>query len=549
MENIFTFHKTIRGYNHIRKDIPCEDFSAAYSSMYKEKSFEKIMEPEKYVSELEPVEDEFISEENMNLWEVQEETSGENQFYYIAVVADGHGDSDCVRSQIGSKFIVDVAMKCLEGFAHGIYEDQYMFKLNECRREYHLNHITDTIVSQWNDKVRNHLEENPLTEDEIGKLSAKAFEAYKRGESLPHLYGTTVIGAMLIDHFLILIQQGDGRCEVFYENGQVDQPIPWDERCIGNVTTSMCDADVNERFRHYYIDLEQNPVSACFVGTDGIEDSYRNMEGTHMFYRNCCLKLINSGIEKYEYELNDTLSELSRTGSGDDISIAGIIWMDKLSLLKDSFIRQNKKYPLEEFVAANEKKLISMERKYNFLQEERDKARKAYCRIQDQYEELNEEYKSAIQQQQEIQKKLQELEEEIYMGEQESKRLLEETTIYSNKCCEFLTPCSSNFIKRIIDSVLIPEKLYERLSEAWEDERENQQNEIKNLKGEIQQKNKVTYNMHQQIENLKPVIDELKQKDAEACQQFEEYDLKRNRIKELLENAKRELKQLNDAEY
>lgn len=79
--------------------------------------------------------------------------------------------------------------------------------------------------------------------------------------------------------------------------------------------------------------------------------------------------------------------------------------------------------------------------------------------------------------------------------------------------------------------------------------RENQQNEIKNLKGEIQQKNKVTYNMHQQIENLKPVIDELKQKDAEACQQFEEYDLKRNRIKELLENAKRELKQLNDAEY
>ena len=42
MENIFTFHKTIRGYNHIRKDIPCEDFSAAYSSMYKEKSFEEL---------------------------------------------------------------------------------------------------------------------------------------------------------------------------------------------------------------------------------------------------------------------------------------------------------------------------------------------------------------------------------------------------------------------------------------------------------------------------------------------------------------------------
>lgn len=520
MENIFAFHKTVRGYNHIRKNIPCEDYSYACSSLYKEQNQEEKID--------------FVEDE---------------QLYYIAVVADGHGDSDCVRSQMGSQLIVEVATECLRGFADGYYEDPYMFKLNAYEREYYLRHITDTIVSQWNDKVRSHLEENPLTEEEIEKLSSKAAEAYKKGESLAHLYGTTVIGSLLVDSFLILIQQGDGRCEVFYENGEVEQPIPWDDRCFGNVTTSMCDSDSNERFRHYYIDLKQKSVSACFVGTDGVEDSYRNMEGTHMFYRNQCLELIDSEIKEYESSLSDILSELSRDGSGDDVSIAGIIWPDKLKPLKEIFIRQNKKYPLEACVVENEKKLISMERKYNFLQKEQARTDSEYNRIQEKYDTLNEEYRKVNQHCQKLRERLGELEDEIQTGERESEHIFDESTIYLEKYNEFLTDLYdqifSRNIKKIMDALVeTPERLNERFNEAWGNEREKQQQEITKLEQNLQSEVERAQNIHKKLEVLQSEVSVLKQKRDEAYQQFKEYDLKNKQVKESLENAKRELEQL-----
>lgn len=556
MENIFTFHKTVRGYNHIRKDTPCEDYSCSYSflSSYEEKYSEEKKEVETNEIIREQMQSEIISDEESELWGFPEEKvnseEGE-QAYYIAVVADGHGDSDCVRSQIGSQFIVEVVTECMKGFADGYYEDPFMFKSNVCGRKYHLRHITDTIVSQWNDRVKNHLSENPLTEEEIVKLSPKAADAYKNKKALSHLYGTTVIGSLLIDSFLILIQQGDGRCEVFYENGKVEQPIPWDERCFGNVTTSMCDSDVNERFRYCYIDLKQNPVSACFVGTDGIEDSYRNMEGTHMFYRNRCLEMINDKIEEYENGLSDTLSELSRQGSGDDVSIAGIIWLDKLVVLKELFIRQNKKYPLEAFIVSNENKLISMERKYNFLREEQDRTENEYNKLQKQYDVLNEEREKVDQQCQDIEKRLKELEDDIQIGERDSAHIFDEDAMYLRRYDEFLSELYgqifSKNIKEIMDGIFEPlEKLSGRFTKAWERQKCDEQQKITKLKGDLQSKFEKAQNIYEKMEILQSKVDEVKKKRDEAYRQFNEYDLKNKQIKESLENAKRELEQLNE---
>ena len=38
---------------------------------------------------------------------------------------------------------------------------------------------------------------------------------YDRGERLEHIYGTTLIAGLLTESYLLLIQQGDGRCVVF----------------------------------------------------------------------------------------------------------------------------------------------------------------------------------------------------------------------------------------------------------------------------------------------------------------------------------------------
>ena len=71
--------------------------------------------------------------------------------------------------------------------------------------------------------------------------------------------------ALMVSKYLILIQQGDGRCDVFYKDGSVDQPIPWDERCKGSTTTSMCDTDAFASIRSAVIDTEERGVVACYI--------------------------------------------------------------------------------------------------------------------------------------------------------------------------------------------------------------------------------------------------------------------------------------------
>ena len=53
-------------------------------------------------------------------------------------------------------------------------------------------------------------------------------------------------------------------------------------------------------------------------------------------------------------------------------------------------------------------------------------------------------------------------------------------------------------------------------------------------------------NIYKKMEILQLKVDEVKQKRDEAYRQFNEYDLKNKQIKESLENAKRELEQLNE---
>lgn len=124
------------------------------------------------------------------------------------------------------------------------------------------------------------------------------------------------------------MQQGDGHCFIFDGKGNCEEPIPWDERCIANVTTSMCDSDVVESIRHAMIDLNKNKIVACFAGSDGVEDSFPSIENTKIFYMDLIKTFINfKDLERNKFNkiLENMLDELSRDGSGDDISVAGII--------------------------------------------------------------------------------------------------------------------------------------------------------------------------------------------------------------------------------
>ena len=241
MEEMYSFHKTVRGYNHVRKEIPCEDTSACYTD--------------------------------------------KDRLFHIAAVADGHGDPSCARSAKGSLHAVEIAVNCLKEFAEYFIDakekeedTEFLGQLTYAKgRERLVKQLTDSIIFKWYDEIRQELETEPITEEELQRAGAYS-GVYQSGERLVHLYGTTLIAALWMEDYLILLQQGDGRCEVFFDDGSVEQPIPWDERCFQNVTTSMCDEDVLISIRHCVLDLKDRNVIACYLGSDGIEDSYLDME-------------------------------------------------------------------------------------------------------------------------------------------------------------------------------------------------------------------------------------------------------------------------------
>jgi hypothetical protein len=82
-------------------------------------------------------------------------------------------------------------------------------------------------------------------------------------------------------------QIGDGKCVTIHPTPSytnlnnptpsyttlTSEPIPTDDRCFLNTTTSLCDPDATTEFRFCGGNAETTPV-AIFLGTDGIDDAF-----------------------------------------------------------------------------------------------------------------------------------------------------------------------------------------------------------------------------------------------------------------------------------
>ncbi len=311
--------------------------------------------------------------------------------YQIAVIADGHGDPSCFRSKRGSTFSVQAAMTCLQAFADSYKTD--LERLDRIMKDptetaKMMKRLGDSIVCEWQKLVGEDLKPNRSMDgrggyefsdadpEEVGAM----LDVYRRGQHLPHIYGTTLMAALHIGHYLILLHQGDGHCAVIYADGSVKHPIPWDERCYQNVTTSMCedDAAVVLARRYHIIDLEKEPVAACYLGSDGVEDSYRDEEGMFVFYKELSCKIddLKYTVSDIRDFLEENLTDLSRTGSTDDVSVGAILFPRILCGLLDDFQKDCKRYALEDQRQQWEQKKASMERKHGILEQRAEEVKK-----------------------------------------------------------------------------------------------------------------------------------------------------------------------------
>lgn len=340
------FYNSVIGASHIRKGIPCEDFGLK--------------------SDL-----------------------GE---FKIFAVADGHGDANCIRSSVGSEYACRIAEEELAVFAQTVKEQGWVDRLfDEIESKKLINRLAISITGKWINSVGEHLDNNCLSEAEM-QSATRLIDEYTRGIRTERMYGTTLIAGLLTDSYLLLLQQGDGHCIVFSADGNATQPIPWDERCVGTATTSLCDVDAAQSFRFSVINLADNPVIACIAGTDGVEDSFpSSIEKTHAYYKDLLKYACENGVSEMEAYLSDELTSLSARGSADDITVAGFMDTETVAPFLERFAHENGIVDIRDRVAVLESKIVSIEEggKFDFLKGRYYQSAERYQRAMEKMNEVS----------------------------------------------------------------------------------------------------------------------------------------------------------------
>ena len=260
----------------------------------------------------------------------------------IAIVCDGHGGDDYVRSADGSAFACKAAKENILNFIENVNKDELA--------RYHsqlIHNLQASIISAWNEAVYAHYDKNPFTEAEINVLSERAKRKYLRENRIESAYGTTLIAVACTRDYWFGIHIGDGKCVAVNPKGKFVQPIPWDEKCFLNATTSICDSDALNRFRSFY--SEKLPV-AVFVGSDGIDDCFSTEQQLNNLYKTVLYSFATSDFDVAVEDLRDYLPRLSAKGSGDDVSVAAILDMDmigEIDVVKE-FDKEKEKARVEE---------------------------------------------------------------------------------------------------------------------------------------------------------------------------------------------------------
>lgn len=250
----------------------------------------------------------------------------------MAIVSDGHGGDRYFRSDVGSKLLVDITAEALRQFANlggGLgdiplltsAEPDYRYGQNVV--DHKLRWLFSSIIAQWNAAIERHYEETPLSEWEITHVDEKYRNEFLTAKSHEKTYGCTLMAYLRTWGYWIAFQIGDGKLLILERkdgNLVFSQPVPWDEKCFLNKTTSICDSNALEEFRYCYCSDETFP-EAVFLGSDGLDDTYGDGSLLENFYMNVLLEIAR-GKEKACSVLERDLPEISKRGSKDDMSIA-----------------------------------------------------------------------------------------------------------------------------------------------------------------------------------------------------------------------------------
>jgi len=253
----------------------------------------------------------------------------------VAVVCDGHGGKPYFRSDKGAKLAAGIASYCLFEFAKNIEKSllcghslqSFRSLRNEASTEEQKSELRETFLSLyatilylWDLKIKEDISNNPFTTEELQSVPTDYADLLKKGAAADVPYGTTLIAYMQTADYWLSLQIGDG-IAICHDGEEWSVPIPNDESCHDNITTSLCDNNALDEFRVCY-EANGHFPEAMFLFTDGMEKAFLSTEKLADYNKRMLNVLRYGGKKDLVKTLADMLPKFSRLTSGDDISVA-----------------------------------------------------------------------------------------------------------------------------------------------------------------------------------------------------------------------------------
>ncbi len=263
--------------------------------------------------------------------------------YAVAVVADGHGSKKHFRSNLGSKFVTEAAVETIRQYIQDPDEFDKIFLEDHDRI---IKGIEKQIIYSWNNKIRTHLNENPVTMKEKSKFEYDEFDEIP----FESYYGTTLVVAVACRNYTFGFQIGDGSLVAVFEDGETSMIMDYEESNPANITSSMCNANAFTMFDSFFVDSKK--LIAIFVSTDGLYTSFGSDNDFLDYHTIITGQLIN--IDSLLPSLKNNLVKRSHFGTEDDISMSCVfnseVLEENLDVIKAK-IAENKRLAAERRAA------------------------------------------------------------------------------------------------------------------------------------------------------------------------------------------------------
>jgi serine/threonine protein phosphatase PrpC len=257
--------------------------------------------------------------------------------YVVAAVADGHGSARHDRSHVGAQLAAQAAVTAFQSFLLDHHdsarqENDAPARLADTESGTGILpviHGQDAHATEGAGRTALVSAFKRSFPTEVTREWRKAVQEHcaKCQETTPPdygRYGTTLLVAGMVSRLLLLAQVGDGDIVVTARRDQQqDQPLAVDDSLVAGETFSLCSEDAEKLWRTTTRDLAD--VAFVILSTDGLRNAYDSTDAFLRLLAAVRQNIEQCGVGRATAILPETLDRFSVGGSGDDITLVGLM--------------------------------------------------------------------------------------------------------------------------------------------------------------------------------------------------------------------------------